>query len=35
MTVTVKESCVWFPAASVAVASTVVMPSGKNDPEGG
>ena len=34
-TVTSKLHCVWFPAASVAVAVTVVVPTGKVLPEAG
>ena len=34
-TVTVKEHVAVFPTASVAVHVTVVVPSGKTDPEAG
>ena len=35
VTVTVKLQLVWLPEASVAVATTVVVPIGKAEPDGG
>ena len=35
VTVTLKVHVAWFPAASVAVAVTGVVPTGKVDPDGG